>query len=174
MDNTDEDQRLPHQLHSDEFVSLEKLEKIGVEYRYFDPLTYSSDPTYDRLRLERGYSYQDLIEVSPEKLENYDAKLKSFYDEHIHSDDEIRYVLDGSGYFDVRDQDENWIRIEVSMGDLIVLPAGIYHRFTLDANNYIRALRLFIGQPVWTPFSRSELNELDPRVVRYRQRFCVT
>ena len=54
------------------------------------------------------------------------------FQEHLHADDEIHFVLEGSGYFDVWDRQDWSIRIFLETGDMISLPAGIYHRFTLD------------------------------------------
>jgi len=38
----------------------------------------------------------------------------------------------------VRDENDQWIRVAVKKGGMIVLPAGMYHRFTLDNDNYIK------------------------------------
>ncbi|EAT43736.1 AAEL004860-PA [Aedes aegypti] len=156
MDNESTDQRLEHHLTPPEFLSLEELfNSTGVEYFKINVPTYDSDGVLDGIRKKRGYSYEDEITCSEKCLPDYENKLKSFFTEHLHTDEEIRFVLDGSGYFDVRNgKDDRWIRIEVTAGDMIVIPAGIYHRFTLDVKNYIRAKRYFVGEPIWLPYNR--------------------
>ncbi|KAH7969941.1 acireductone dioxygenase [Rhipicephalus sanguineus] len=154
-DDSSIDQREEHQLDPPVPVSLDELrEKSGVLYWKLNADTYEEDGELEKIRKERGYSYTDVIEISKDKLPNYEEKIKTFFQEHLHSDEEIRFVLAGSGYFDVRDCHDKWIRIAVTKGDLLVLPAGIYHRFTLDKQNYIKAMRLFVGEPVWTPINR--------------------
>ncbi|KAK2587868.1 hypothetical protein KPH14_003965 [Odynerus spinipes] len=155
MDESDDDQRLEHRKESSQVLSSKDLYAItGVEYFKVDHDNYLNDPTLKELKESRGYTYEDEIVCSKECLPNYEEKLKNFFTEHLHTDEEIRLVLDGSGYFDVRDKNDQWIRIEVQAGDLIIIPSGIYHRFTLDTKDYIKAKRFFIGKPVWTPHNR--------------------
>ncbi|XP_012215408.1 acireductone dioxygenase [Linepithema humile] len=155
MDSSDVDQRLEHHREPPKFVSLDNLFAVtGVEYFEINHLDYETDTTLKKLREDRGYTYEDEITCSKKCLQNYEEKLKNFFTEHLHTDEEIRLVLDGSGYFDVRDKNDQWIRIEVTPGDLIIIPSGIYHRFTLDTNNYIKAKRYFVGEPVWLPYNR--------------------
>ncbi|KAJ3343180.1 DNA repair protein rad52 [Gonapodya sp. JEL0774] len=95
-----------------------------------------------------GFKSGHKLTISKEKMgDAYEGKLKIFFQEHIHEDEEIRYCLDGSGYFDLRDPLDKWVRVHWTKGDCLIVPAGIYHRFTLDENDYAQAMRLFKEEP---------------------------
>ncbi|KAM0787357.1 Acireductone dioxygenase 1 [Microbotryomycetes sp. NB124-2] len=150
FDDQPGDQRLPHD--SGEPVPLETLQQLGVL-----PFPDIGLDKVEEIAKERVYKNRDEINVSKAAMGDvYEQKLKGFFSEHLHEDEEIRYIKEGSGYFDVRDKsDARWIRIAVEPRDLIILPAGIYHRFTLDTGDYIKALRLFKDEPKWVPHDRS-------------------
>src|SRR5947209_19817001 len=55
-------------------------------------------PEIDRLMRQGGYVTADVINVSPE-TPNLDAMLARFSREHTHSEDEVRFVVEGRGVF---------------------------------------------------------------------------
>uniref|UniRef100_A0A7S1BRE7 Acireductone dioxygenase n=1 Tax=Corethron hystrix TaxID=216773 RepID=A0A7S1BRE7_9STRA len=170
-ESEDTDQKALNRKEPNEAVSVSVLRALGISYwklnadKYMDsyPLkavpwdpSDAADPELAALRDDRGYSYADVITIHRDHLPNYDKMIKCFFEEHIHDAEEIRFIINGSGFFDLRDLNDKWIRIHVKKGDLMTLPEGIYHRFTCDEKDYIHAMRLFIGQPVWTPFNRPQ------------------
>lgn len=108
----------------------------------------------DRIKREHGYVDEDFVELGP-ATPGLDAICAKFDREHFHTEDEVRFVVAGEGIFDVRDEgDTRWIRIEVSAGDMIVIPARKYHRFHLTAQKQIRCMRLFVNHEGWAPLYR--------------------
>jgi len=156
-------------LETNEELSLDRLLKdTGVQY--FQLNVPNHEEQLAKMRTERGYTYHDLVTISPTTLANYEEKIKNFFTEHLHKDEEIRLCLEGGGFFDVRTASSDaWVRIHCMPGDLVILPAGIYHRFKNDEGDYSRFMRLFQGEPIWTPYNRSsDVDKFDERS-RYLQ-----
>ncbi|KAG2032942.1 1,2-dihydroxy-3-keto-5-methylthiopentene dioxygenase [Suillus americanus] len=164
FDNIPGDQRLPHD--SGNLVSDETLKHIGALCWH---IPTSQQDQVDTVAEERSYKNRDTITITKESLgDQYEALLTIYFEEHMHEEEEIRYVIEGSSFFDLREHPtESWIRCQIVEGDLFIIPAGIYHRFTLDENNMIKALRLYKDKPNWTPLKRGNSTDVNPSRVDY-------
>ena len=134
----------------------------GIEYRTW-PLADRVDPAapaeailaayapeIDELKRRGGFVTADVIDVYPD-TPNLDAMLARFNKEHTHTEDEVRFVLQGRGVFHIHPGGGPVFGIEVWAGDLISVPAGTRHWFDLCGDRRIRAIRLFQDTSGWTP-----------------------
>ena len=107
----------------------------------------------EKIKREHGYVDQDFVELAPE-TPNLETICAKFDKEHFHTEDEVRFVVEGEGIFDVRDAKDRWIRIEVKEGDIILIPKNTHHRFMLTDAKHIRCMRLFANHDGWAPLYR--------------------
>ncbi|HUP60809.1 MAG TPA: cupin domain-containing protein [Thermoanaerobaculia bacterium] len=131
------------------------LERHGVLSWHVSSNDAERDATVAAIKREHRYVDQDVVELSQE-TPNLDAVCAKFDKEHYHTEDEVRFVLEGDGIFDVRDDADQWIRIEVTEGDIILIPAHKHHRFYLTDRKRIRCMRLFANHEGWAPLYRAE------------------
>ena len=120
----------------------------GIIYEFRAPPD-EYQPKLDAYKSERGYGTQDEVGLHPE-LDGLEALCAKFDKEHLHTDDEVRFVIDGAGIFDIRSNDDRWMRVVVEPGDLIIVPKDKHHRFMLTETKMIRCLRLFQDQSGWS------------------------
>ncbi|CAO3703419.1 unnamed protein product [Rhizopus stolonifer] len=113
-----EDPRTPH--HTGRNKTESDLAQFGVLYWKLD----DSNPLdrMDAIAKKRHYNHRQTMELSPDAFGSvYEEELKKFFTEQTMTGEEARFVIDGSGYFDVRDKENFWIRLALEKGDLIIL-----------------------------------------------------
>jgi 1,2-dihydroxy-3-keto-5-methylthiopentene dioxygenase len=106
-------------------------------------------PSIEEMKQRGGYTTADVIDVTPD-TPGLDAMLARFDKEHTHSEDEVRFILAGRGIFFL-DFDDTVASVEVGPGDLLRVPRGTKHWFTLCDERRIRAVRWFQDTTGWTP-----------------------
>ncbi|SNZ09866.1 1,2-dihydroxy-3-keto-5-methylthiopentene dioxygenase [Persephonella hydrogeniphila] len=130
-------ERLPENLRENYELSEEEQRAIIDAYR----------EELEKLKKEKGYITEDIVVLS-EKTPNLEQLMTKFKREHHHTDDEVRFVVDGSGIFPVKIEGEI-VEIHVGAGDLIVVPAGARHWFELDEQRKIKCIRVFKTPAGW-------------------------
>ena len=103
----------------------------------------------DAMKRLGGYVTADVIDVDP-ATPNLDTMLAKFDKEHTHSEDEVRFILAGRGIFFLHIAGRV-ASVEVGPGDMLRVPRGTTHWFTLCEDRRIRAIRWFQDTTGWTP-----------------------
>ncbi len=149
----------------------EYLEQIGIEYDVWEPShslgagaspdeileAYSAE--IESLKIRGGYVTADVVSVNSQ-TPGLEAMLAKFSREHWHDEDEVRFIIQGSGVFHVNPKTSPVVAIEVEKGDLIRVPRGTLHWFDLCSDRQIRAIRLFQDPAGWTPqYTGSEIDK---------------
>jgi len=105
---------------------------------------------FEELKREKGYQTRDMV-VIHEDIPGLADMLGKFDKIHTHSDDEVRYILSGQGYFGFVEPDGGQFLLEVSGGDYINVPANAEHWFEMRGCTRCKAVRYFIDTSGWTP-----------------------
>ena len=110
----------------------------------------SLDSYFEQLQQTAGYQTRDLIVLHP-GIPNLDTLLTKFDKIHTHSEDEVRYIVDGEGIFGFVRPDGTQVELTVQPQEYINVPAGTEHWFYLTPARRIKAVRYFTGTQGWTP-----------------------
>jgi 1,2-dihydroxy-3-keto-5-methylthiopentene dioxygenase len=143
---------------SDPARMADELAMIGVRFEQWPsrPIAAGADqdaviaafaPEIERLTTENGYRSVDVLRMVPDHPDKQ-AMRDKFLSEHRHSEDEVRFFVEGEALFSLRD-DERVFAVTCSEGDLISVPAGMRHWFDMGPTPYFSVIRMFINPDGW-------------------------
>ncbi len=98
---------------------------------------------------KHGYVNADVINVH-KNTPNIEAVRAKFLSEHTHSEDEVRFFVDGEGafYFHLQERKEVF-KLLCQKGDFISVPKGYTHWFDLAPTYFVKAIRVFQSPEGW-------------------------
>jgi len=126
------------------------LEQPALNDAEKEELLKSVDDRFETLKQSHGYATRDMV-VIHENIPGLADMLAKFDKIHLHTDDEVRYILAGRGYFGFVEPNGQQFMLEVSAGDYINVPANTEHWFEMRDSKRIKAVRYFIDTSGWAP-----------------------
>lgn len=147
-----------------------ELDKVGVRFERWladRPLSAEADQDeiiaayrsdIDRLMQENGFQSVDVISVGPDHPDRAALRAK-FLQEHTHTEDEIRFFVEGQGLFMLHIADQVYA-VLCEKGDLISVPDGTPHWFDMGEYPRLKAIRMFTDTSGWVAhFTKSPIAE---------------
>jgi 1,2-dihydroxy-3-keto-5-methylthiopentene dioxygenase len=103
----------------------------------------------ERVQRDGGYGTVDVMRLA-KGTPNTEPIRAKFLNEHAHTEDEVRFFVEGSGAFYLRLDGKVYQAICVR-GDLISVPAGTRHWFDMGVDPEFTAIRWFNNETGWVP-----------------------
>lgn len=142
-----------------------ELKKIGINFEQWQASnavakTSSQEEILDayqnevkEVMLKYKFKSVDVINMNSEVCKSMDqAKLEGlrekFLSEHIHTDDEVRFFIEGSGLFTIH-QDSKVYSLLCEANDFINVPANTKHWFDMGAEPDFKCIRFFSDEEGW-------------------------
>lgn len=155
-----------------------RLQSLGVQFeRWQADQAFGSDAepgavldayqvAIDRLKQSHGFQSVDVISLNADHPEK-DKLRQKFLAEHIHSDFEVRFFVEGRGLFYLHVGDQVFA-VLCEQGDLISVPANTPHWFDMGENPHFKCIRLFTTPEGWlADFTGDSIAERFPTLDQY-------
>ncbi len=124
-------------------------------------------PEIARVQEGGGYATVDAIRLTPDHPERAALRQK-FLAEHTHSEDEVRFFVEGRGLFCLHIGDAV-LQLICEQNDWISVPAGTAHWFDMGPEPQFCALRFFNNTEGWVAaFTGDPIAESYPRLEQLR------
>ncbi len=101
----------------------------------------------DRLMSKYGFKSMDVISMHASHPAKAELR-KKFLNEHVHTEFEVRFFVEGSGLFYIHQGKQVYV-VHCTKGDLISVPAGVKHWFDMGDKPSFKAIRLFTSAEGW-------------------------
>jgi len=128
------------------FERWEARQPLGPEATQAEILEAYQD-SVERLKQERGFKTADVLSMVPEHPEKMALRNK-FLHEHTHSEDEVRFFVEGQGLFFIHKAGRVF-SVLCEKGDLIAVPDRTQHWFDMGPQPRFTAIRLFTNTEGW-------------------------
>ncbi len=155
----DNDPKTPVTDTSDQTEIAQALNAIGVTFEQWscdadiaagaeqDEVIAAYKKDIDRIMEAGGFKSVDVVSLKSDNPDK-DTFRQKFLSEHTHTEDEVRFFVDGSGLFSLH-VDGKVYEVLCTKGDLISVPDGTPHWFDMGPNPEFACIRIFTNTEGW-------------------------
>ncbi len=166
----------PEQVVHDPAEIARLLKEQGIRYERWptrslpaeatsEEILYAYQDEVAHLKSDSGFVTADVVSLSSDHPDKA-AMRQKFLDEHVHSEDEVRFFVRGQGLFYLH-LDDRVYAVLCRQCDLISVPNGTRHWFDMGPEPEFTCIRLFTNPEGWVAKFTGE--DIASRLPRYEQ-----